>query len=483
MTDAAPAATAAASSSATPPAPSLESIARCLEGIVPATIATCSADGVPNVSVLSHVQHVDAHHVALSRQFFNRTSRNIEENPQAMVNVWDPLTCVRHRLRLRFIRSETSGALFESMRSRIDAIASHTGMSGVFRLLSADIFRVEAIETMAAALAPPDPDDDLVPDVGDASPAEPPEVRSEMWALQRISAAINRTGDLDDLLRCVLASLAADFGFQHAMVLLPDESGQKLFAVASHGYGESGVGAEVCVGDGIIGTVARDRRPLRVSGVEGALRYGRAARERWQAQGQAAVGREIPLPGLPDARSQMAIPLLLQDRLVGVLALESRSQHTFEAWHEAFLGVVAAQVAAAIAHRTERDETEAAPAVPPQRPVVATGGRRHTFVLYKNDDCVFVDGEYLIRNVPGLILWKVLTSFAREGRTDFTNRELRLDPSLGLPDIKDNLESRLILLRRRLEAKCPDLRIVSRGRGRFGLEVEGRIELQERATA
>jgi hypothetical protein len=465
------------------PAPALESIARCLEGIVPATIATCSADGVPNASVLSHVQYVDAQHVALSRQFFNKTTRNIEENPQAMVSVWDPVTCVRHRLRLRFIRSETSGPVFESMRSRIDAIASHTGMSGVFRLLSADVYRVDAIETMTAALAPPDPDVDLLLDVGDAPPTQAPEARSEMWALQRISGAINRSGDLDDLLRCVLASLAADFGFAHAMVLLLDESGQKLFTVASHGYGESGVGAEVCVGDGIIGTVARDRRPLRVSGVECALRYGRAARERWQAHGQTAVGREIPLPGLPDARSQMAIPLLLHDRLVGVLALESRTQHTFEAWHEAFLGVVAAQVAAGIAHRTERDEPESAPPAPPPTAPPAAGARRHTFLLYKNDDCVFVDGEYLIRNVPGLILWKVLSSFARDGRTDFTNRELRLDPSLGLPDIKDNLESRLILLRRRLEQKCPDVRLVPRGRGRFGLELDATIELQERATA
>jgi len=470
-------------SAAATPALSLEAISRCLEGIVPATIATCSADGVPNASVLSHVQYVDGQHVALSRQFFNKTTRNIEENPQAVVFVWDPVSCVRYRLRLRFIRSETAGPVFASMASRIDAIASHTGMSGVFRLLSADVYRVELIEPMTAALAPPDPDSDLPPEVAEPAPAQPPAARSEMWALQRISGVVNRAADLDELLRGVLESLAADFGFTNSMVLLPHESGQRLFAIASHGYGECGVGAEVCVGDGIIGTVARDRRPLRLSSVECALRYGRAARERWQAEGQTAVGREIPLPGLPDARSQMAIPLMLHDRLVGVLALESRTQHTFEAWHEAFLGVVAAQVATAIAQRTERDEPESPQPAHPGASPPAAAGRRHTFLLNKNHDCVFVDGEYLIRNIPGLILWKVLSSFAREGRTDFTNRELRLDPSLGLPDIKDNLESRLILLRKRLEQKCPEVRVVPTKRGKFALEVGCSIALVERETA
>ena len=79
----------------------------------------------------------------------------------------------------------------------------------------------------------------------------------------------------------------------------------------------------------------------------------------------------------------------------------------------------------------------------------------------------------------GRILTALLRAHRNEGRVDFTNRELRLDADLGLPEYRANLGSRLILLKRRLDEREMPVRIEKTGRGRFRLQVTGGIDLVE----
>jgi hypothetical protein len=455
----------------------LSDIWRAFQGLVPSIIVTADGRGVPNVTYISQVHLVDDTHVALSCQFFNKTRRNLDENPSACAEVIDPVTLQAYRLKLRFLRSEKSGPLFDRMSLRIDAIASHTGMTGVFRLIAADVFEVLSAESVEGFLTGPS-----------EAPAESVSIegaRTEMRGLQLISERINRAIDLESLLASVLESLEEYFHFSHTAVLLWDETNRRLTTLASRGYGESGIGAEVALGEGLIGTVARERRLLRLSSLESDLRYGRAIRrETTSAAGTLAA--EIPLPGLPDAQSVLAIPLTVGGRLVGVIAAEDRDPLRFSEWHEAYLDIVANQIALSLdrmlAGSDESAEAGPVEAEPSAGAAAVVGTCRTTLRLtyYKHDDAVFVGDEYLIRNIPARILWKMLAESQRTGRTDFSNREMRVDTSLGLPPIKDNLESRLILLRHRLQEKCPDLRLVSTGRGRFALRATAPVVLVER---
>jgi adenylate cyclase len=455
--------------------PSLESLASCWQGLIPATFYTCSRDGIPNAAYLSHVEYVDRTHVALSFQFFNKSRRNVAENPHALVRVIDPDTCRSWALRLRLVRSETSGPVFERMDLRIEAIASYTGLKGIFKLLAADIYEVQAIEPVADDVAGTFARHVSQRDAGADDP------RFTMRAMQDLSVRIHQAASLDVLLDSILAGLDEIFGFRHSMILVPAEDPGVLVTIASRGYPENGVGAEARVGEGIIGVVAEARKPIRISGLLRAMLYAHAVAERARETGLRSPGR-IPLPGLSSPESQLGVPLLVRGELVGVLCIESDEPYRFHEEDKASIELLGSYLAIAIQNMQWQEQAEgvvesvAAPAAVPAAPAPPAVAR-HKVTYHATDEIITVDGEYLIRSLPARILWKLLTEREREGRAEFTNRELRLDKSLHLPEWKDNLESRLLLLRRRLEQKCPDIRLVPRARGRFGLELKGEVAL------
>ena len=117
-----------------------------LEGVIPSLIATVAADGTPNVSYLSQVWYVDDRHVALSWQFFNKTVRNLQENPQACIHVIDPSALQIWAIRTRFVRVENEGPLFQAMSDQLEVIASMMGLQDVFKLQAAMIHEVEDVE-------------------------------------------------------------------------------------------------------------------------------------------------------------------------------------------------------------------------------------------------------------------------------------------------------------------------------------------------
>lgn len=174
-------------------------------------------------------------------------------------------------------------------------------------------------------------------------------------------------------------------------------------------------------------------------------------------------------------RRHVAVPLVRAGRQLGVLFLDSDADGLPALEDGAVFKAMMNHIEAAVELATRRadragiDDRHSVPAAAPLKV------RR-----FPRNDVVFLDGEYLIKGLAGAIFWKLMSDYYLVGRTEFSNLELRLELSQTHPEKAENLESRLVMLMRRLEA-FTDIRVERVARGRLRLIVKRPIELVESA--
>jgi sigma-B regulation protein RsbU (phosphoserine phosphatase) len=171
--------------------------------------------------------------------------------------------------------------------------------------------------------------------LGDADPAPPmiytaPEQAQAISLLYEISHELTSILDREELLRRIAERVKKLVNYHLFSVLLWNEADQKLVSVFTQRYDE-GLRSKcgTTLHQGITGTAAAERRTIRVVDVRLDPRY-------------------VACEGDAEVRSELVVPLLLQDRLVGVLDLESTVPHAFSGEHERLLNILGSYIAVAL---------------------------------------------------------------------------------------------------------------------------------------
>jgi PAS domain S-box-containing protein len=148
-----------------------------------------------------------------------------------------------------------------------------------------------------------------------------------LQALIEIGQELASTIDLDELLRRILQISREVFCFENAIIRLLDRDRRVLVTAAAYGYDEEASRLELPLGKGVMGKVAETGEPILVSDVTAFSAY---------------------VPGIQGARSELAVPLLARDRVIGVFNVESPHPNAFGAGDIAPLLTMAGQAAIAI---------------------------------------------------------------------------------------------------------------------------------------
>lgn len=133
--------------------------------------------------------------------------------------------------------------------------------------------------------------------------------------------------DLDELLHRVAESVKRVIDYEIFGILLLEPDSDELVLRKSVRYGTYGAKTRIALGQGLCGTAALLKQPILVGNVLEDPRY---------------------LPLIPETRSELVVPLVHKDRLVGVFDLESSVLNRFTEEHVKMLTLLASQVAVAI---------------------------------------------------------------------------------------------------------------------------------------
>lgn len=172
--------------------------------------------------------------------------------------------------------------------------------------------------------------------LGDADPVPQslllsyPEQAKTLMLLHEVSRDLTSILDREELLRRVAQSVKKIVNYDVFSVMLWNEQKQLLESAFAMRYEDSiPARLRLSLHQGLTGTAAGERRVLRINDVTEDPRYIRC---------ETGV----------DVRSELVVPLLLCDRLIGVLDLESKEPHAFTLEHERMLSTLGSYVAIAL---------------------------------------------------------------------------------------------------------------------------------------
>lgn len=145
--------------------------------------------------------------------------------------------------------------------------------------------------------------------------------------LAHVSQEFSSILDLDDLLTKISSTVRAVINFDAFSVFLTDSEHSLMRQRFSIRFDQQAGMETIPLGRGIIGAAVEAREPIRVSNVASDPRY---------------------VATHPEIRSEVAIPLILQDRVVGVIDLESTRIGFFTDEHVRALSLLVPQIAGSI---------------------------------------------------------------------------------------------------------------------------------------